>query len=389
LPNRGREVEALALAVLSGRDDGDLVTSAMAGAAVADAAIEELSADSPARFVTIVRKRRAYTTPYVAARLLDWYDDSYLRWPSEYAIAVTAAALDICNRLDPFLPVLQCRAEKEMANALRAAGRYDEAMAMARRGEQTAALTANTELNRAPLKMVMALIRLDARRPLEALALIAEAKELFRLSQQPWRSDKCRTMEATALYVLGRYDEARAIYLEMLRTALDEQDQLLVGLQLGNMAHCDLVLGETDRARSYFRSAQIIYDRLDLAIPRARMLRELGRLSIREHGRLDEMFEVLAEFDRLGRPDEWVLTQLEIAEELAARGDVTLVVKACQQALTRAVAYGLNVDAANALANLLDLARAGDATADLIRAVTRDIDVTIVRPVQSGNDAVN
>lgn len=384
-----RAVDAFSIAILIA-SGGMAVAAAdiVAGLAVADVAIDELSSEPAERIGSILGKRKSYRTPYVVLRLLDWCDEKYMLWTTDFAVAVTGAAVDISRSIEPRIPVLCCRAEKELGNALADAGRYREADAALLRAGHEALQTQTPELNLAAVRMATAKLRAQTGRLNDALDLVRQAKKLYLRSCQPSVAMSGRTLEsailleAAILLDLGHYSEAREKFSDLHSSAEERGDEVMIAIQISNVAHCDVMLGDVAAARERFAVAAELFESLEMAAPSARMLRSLGRISIRESGSTIEMDEALSEFDRLGMPDEWIMTQLAIAEEMASRGNHEAVESACREAYGRATIFQLEVAAAEALAKLHDAAVQGKATREMIGTVTASINLLATRREQ-------
>ncbi|HJP59241.1 MAG TPA: hypothetical protein VJ865_04565, partial [Gemmatimonadaceae bacterium] len=239
------------------------------------------------------------------------------------------------------------------------------------------------------INMAFAHAYMKMRKPVIATSYIVEAKVHYIESSQPWRIELCRPEEATALWASREYERAKEIYAEIAEAAEDSGDKGFAATQWGNVAMCESRLGYHERARAMFRHLLPIYDRLGLEYNRATTMCELGRMAIRESGRLDEMLCGLLELDRLGAISEWVIAHLVIAEEMALRGDITAQMIALQKGYRRAVAFHLKVDAVTALDMLRKMAQRGEATPEAIREVAESTDFSVDRQVMGCDGSIN
>jgi len=367
-----------------------LAADAIAGMVIAEAAVNEVSATVTQDILPMMRKRRAYQNAFVATWLLDLYDECYNGWSSDRAVAVTGAALGICEEMLPTSPDLLFRAEKETANALISSCAFDDANAMLDRAQRTARTTATPELNLAATEMVFARLLIERHETTLAMPHVERARQLYLASPQPWRAATCRAWEAAASFDSERYEQALAIFTEFMDLASDSGHETEFALHLGNVAGCELRLGRVDIAREQFERAAVIYQRHDMHLPKAKMYGELGRVEIRQLGRVGPMMrKALREFDRLAAPGESVLALLAVAEEMSMLGKAAEVINACTRANRLAIQYHLKADAATALEVLRAAARRGDATPKMIRRVAASHDFNPLYAVGACDSRIN
>jgi len=308
--------------------------------------------------------------------LLDAYDVNSYRWKPQFSLAVVEAAATVSAGVANPIPALTCRALKEKGNALRLLGHFDEANAVLDLAMQAAKATEATELQTAIVEHAMAAVACESRRPYDALRLLAAARSKFENCGEAQRAKATRTLEASVLYSLARFDEALDLYNASLADAIAANDEEATACEIGNMAHCCARMGEAIAARGYFGVAAEMYESLGLIVPRARMLRSLGRLAIRERGvdAESEMRAAWETFDDLGMVGEAVLTRLALVEELLDHDPSVDVAGICRDVFERALAVGMDTVAATALGLLVDLARQGLATPEFVREVSGCVD---------------
>lgn len=311
--------------------------------------------------------------PEVARLLLDELDAHENTWKPATALAVARAAERLVDGVAD-LPHLTFRAIKEQANALRLLGDLDEALRQIDRAEVEACCAASAEFHVAVAAYARAAILCEIGRTLEAATLLSRARAVFSRHGDYVRLERAITFEATILYRERRYDEAMALYRGALMSATERGDVERAAMELGNIGHCYTRKGNLRSAREYLASAADMYNSLGMPIQRARILRSMARVAIRETGRRSHFDEAAAAFDSLGMIGEWSLTQLALAEELKLRDEHADVSMICQQVYTRASKAGMVVTAAEVLQMLANAGQSRDATPDMVRQVASTID---------------
>lgn len=307
-----------------------------------------------------------------AARLLlDEVDAHENLWKPATTLAVARAAERI---LRGALPQLAFRAIKEQATALRLMGELDRALRESERAEEQAALTAAIEFNVAVARYCRAFVLCEIGRTIEAASLLADARAVFVRYQDHARIETAVSFEATILYREKRYGEAIALYRGSLMCATERGDVARAAMELGNIGHCYTRMNNLREAREYLTAAAGMHGNIGMPIQRAKILRSLARVTIRETGKQSRFDEAAAAFDSLGMIGEWSLTMLALAEEMKTCDSEADVSRICRQVYVRASKAGMVVTAAETLEMLSDARRGRDATPEIIRNVAATID---------------
>ena len=328
-----------------------------------------------------------YHRAAVAMTLLDAYDANSYRWKPKFSLAVVEAAVTISAALPVAIAALTCRALKEKGNALRLLGHFDEANAVLALAMQSAEATQVPDLHRAIVEHAMAAVACESRRPYDALKLLAAARSKFEGCGEAQRAKATRSLEASVLYSLSRFAEALDLYNASLADAIAANDEESTACEIGNIAHCCARMGETVAARGYFGVAAEMYESIGLIVPRAKMLRSLGRLAVRERGvdAESEMRAAWETFDDLGMVGESALTRLALVEELLDFDPASDVSGICRDVFELSLSAGMDTVAATALGLLVDLARQGLATPEFVREVSGCVDSKLTHDASPAN----
>ncbi|HSY51169.1 MAG TPA: hypothetical protein VLC46_20350 [Thermoanaerobaculia bacterium] len=363
--------------------EGIINKEAAASLAVADDQLAESTASEilslDTRAIDAFEVGPELKRPAVAWKLLDSLDAERYHWNPERLLAVAKLAYVIASSR-PSSAMLEFIALKEQATALKLLFRFDDAHRTLDRAAIVARRTSSSVVNLAIVDYARAGVCCDAQQRQDALILLHRAQAVFRSTGEDRRLEQSKSLEATILFGLGRYEDACVIYEAALSSAVARNDNQRMAMEVGNIGHCCMMLRETEAARGYLSMAAEMYAAEGMGIGQATALRALGRLTIREAG-ADEEEEILQAstiFERLGLIGQWCLTRLALAEELlefAPDADVDVI---CQEALNRAVDARIGVITASALALLSHAAKQRDVTPDFVREVSCCIDPSAI-----------
>jgi tetratricopeptide (TPR) repeat protein len=371
MPSR-RTVDAAVIATLEWIEDalgGDAVI--VADRAAREDAFARLAVNGLLNLTTAELRQHCnwsgYDGIFVVQQLLGAFDTMWHSSIPFYSLAVVDAAVAIAKRCDRVTPALLFHAWKERANALRQLGHFDEAFRSLERAEAVADDTKCPPLHHALLANCRASVYIDMR-SLDVWDLLHEARETFLAYGDVEHAKWTRTVEGSVWYGLRRYEAAIRIYESNRIEALNNGDQPLEVMELGNIAGACLELGDVTAARCYFDQARNLSAALGMVVMRARMTAGLGQVAIREKGPDGRavLERACSELDRLGLAGDLALARLEMAEEILKTDPTADVSSLAYEARARAVSLGMDHVATRATQLLDRVGREGARTALLM-----------------------
>lgn len=213
-----------------------------------------------------------YRTAGVARRLLSSAHDNCERQPLN-ALTIADSAAAVASALDDkryprgVIGSLRASAAKERANALRALGRYDEALSALNEAERIFDESVSAApLARASLTYIRAAISVEREEYAVALPLVRECARAFRKNGDIDRYMRARHLEGHIRYYQRDIREARRIYEEVLAFGLHENNLLWVARSSRTLGHCSLDLGDVSSARRHMEAAAAAFAQLGLTV---------------------------------------------------------------------------------------------------------------------------
>lgn len=295
-----------------------------------------------------------------------------------YDLAVLAAEiaeqLSADNYPQPTLNQIRGLAWKEQANALRYLGRYNEALSRLEVASTHYSKNMVSEFDLATIDYVRATVLREIHRETEALVLARKSADVFIQFGNQQRFIHARLLEGTIHFHAGNYDDARKVWMPLLKLAREENDLSTLGVMFNNVGQCELQLGDPDSAGGYFLQALHVYDDLHMPVEKNRTRWGLGRMLI-TNGRLSEglgmLRQVQRDFESLQMRTDSALVSLEVVEVLLANQQFEEVPNLCRQLIENFTSAGLTANANTALAYLREAITTGSATPGIVRHVRR------------------
>lgn len=321
--------------------------------------------------IPLVRASRHLWSEALIRRILISIDEFYDRWEPTQTLQAAMLATDMAEEVGNVR--LCARSWRELGNAHRECGSFEDAS----KALDAAQLYAETYgLDSYEIGLVLfarAALAESIDRPYESLHLLDQCTQIFEKHGDTVRVERAGEHRLLVQFKLGNFEAARVGCLRLLESARKAGNEKAAAIHAGNVAACCTRLGEHELARRYFAEASDGYDRLGLRVPRARMIRLLGRMAIRTEGRagIAVMEEARSEFQKLGMVGEVIRTYLSLIEELVAAADRELVAGYCEAAIRLAQNAGFRGAVATAMA---ELQQAPALTPDFVRQLHDMVD---------------
>ena len=242
---------------------------------------------------------------------------------AKLAIEIAARVHDTSVRTSVRALLLEGRATYEYAAAILRMGQYGDAEAAVLRARhlflipETFRLVTNEV---ALLDVVHGQILHFLGRSDEGLSMIDDAADYFLLvCEDRKRYVSARTIGASVLMRLKRFEEADAVLTQTIDFATEDQDKETIAYMLHNIAICAAEKGDETRAQNCHEEAVALFEELGMVVemPRARgafiaILRRRGKLA----EAISEYYKVRNDYIRLGMPLIAARSSMEIAELL-------------------------------------------------------------------------
>jgi tetratricopeptide (TPR) repeat protein len=280
-------------------------------------------------------------------------DHFYDEWIPTDTLLVATLATRMSERIANAR--LQARSWRELAIAQRQIGRYAEAARALDIAHEFATLGGRSSYEVGLVQFARAALAVSTDRPHEALKLLDQSAAIFAASGDAVKGAAANEYRLLVEFNLGQFEDARQGWTALLEAARAQGDEKRIAIHSGNVAVCCTRLGKYEEARAHFSLASASYDRLGLRVPRARMMRSLARIEIRQNGAaagIDAMEAARAEFERLRMAGEVIRTELALMEELLEIDEREEAISRCRKIADMALALGLDVVCAMALAAL-------------------------------------
>jgi tetratricopeptide (TPR) repeat protein len=255
----------------------------------------------------------------------------------------------------------QSAAWRELGYCLYFTGRYPEAVTATERAQSV--LGDRDTLQSARISLQHALIAGDMGQHETSRALARASAQVFSDARDLPRFVSARRTEGIAYYKDRRYREAIRVFEGVREEAGCLGGGALAGL-LQNMAGCHRELGDLDRAVEFFLRALDSFERLGQRGPATKTRWQLGRIFMAQSRlpeALTQLRSVQQSFRELSMAQDVALVTLDIAQLLAATGEVREISDLCRQATEYFAAAGLSQSegAFTALALIREAAEAG------------------------------
>lgn len=242
---------------------------------------------------------------------------------AKLAIEIAARVHDTSVRTSARALLLEGKATYEYAAAILRIGQYDDAQAAVFRARHLFSIPETFQLvtnEVALLEIVHGQILHFLGCSDEGLCMIDEAADyLLLVCEDRKRYVAARTIAASVLMRLKRFDEADAVLAQTIDFATEDQDKETVAYMLHNIAICAAEKGDETRAQNCHEEAVALFEELGMVVemPRARgafiaILRRRGKLA----EAISEFYKVRNDYIRLGMPLIAARSSMEIAELL-------------------------------------------------------------------------
>jgi tetratricopeptide (TPR) repeat protein len=236
----------------------------------------------------------------------------------------------------------QSAAWRELGYCLYFTGRYPEAVTATEKAQVI--LGDRDPLQAARISLQHALIAGDMGQHETSRTLARASAQVFAKAHDVSRYVAAKRTEGIAFYKDRRYREAIRVFEGVREEAGCLGGGALAGL-LQNMALCHRELGELDRAVQLFLRALDSFERLGQSAQAAKARWHLGRVFLAQ-GRLREALvqlrSVEERFRGFSMAQDVALVTVDIAQVLAATGDLSKVSELCRQASEYFVSAGLS-----------------------------------------------
>jgi tetratricopeptide (TPR) repeat protein len=263
------------------------------------------------------------------------------------AVEITALAVEIAEALPPARfgdsTVLRLRghAWRERAYALYFTGSYNEAVAAVERSRKVFAECGYSEFDDARAGVVLALIGSCRETYGEALRTAHLATEVFGSYGACAKLVAARRTEAIILYMARRFRDALAIYHDLERERLSDEERAALWQ---NIALCYREIGEFGAAGRYFAQAIETCTTLGMLTSIAKTRWHFGRVLLAQ-GRNAESLVVLRqvrdEFTEANMANDVAEVTTDIAHALVLAGRMGEVPDECRRALEYFTTAGL------------------------------------------------
>lgn len=298
-------------------------------------------------------------------------------------------AIEVSETLDPsaypagMVARTRGNAWKDRANALRLRGEFQDALWAVDEAERNFRQQPIPEFDLATADYVRASILVETDRVAESLTLAEQSGRVFLDYGDLSRQINAKTIEAAALFNLGRKRESRETYLALLKPLQELGESRTLGLIFLNIAQTSVDLNDPDMASIYFLQAAALFRDFGMTTDEAAARWGLGRL-LAATGRFKEAAERLAgaraDLERLGASGDAALVSLDLAEVLLGLGRASEVPEICRALVARFTKSGSSERALRALSYLREAADAGIASPELVRYVRKYVAETPRQP---------
>lgn len=333
--------------------------------------------DSHDRFrAAAIEADPAFQTSGVVRVLADIAETLRMKQP-QFAMAMADAAIAIGGSLRKSGRLRSVSylgdAWKERAIALAMIGKFHDAEDAAAEAEAAyAADPLATRHDLAIVQIVRANICIETDRLNDAEKLTASAALQFRSFGDTERYLNARVLQGNVYYTRRDYQNAAAVYEELIPIARKENLTVVLARALANAGETNACLGNYDAARRYFAESCVLWKELGNETDRVRANWSLSNILLNT-GNVEEAIEGLEatyrEFEALGIVNDAALSRLQLAEALLA-GDRPEDVPAVLEGVVVAFSSeGLTRNANMALAYLREAVAANSIEAELIRDV--------------------
>jgi tetratricopeptide (TPR) repeat protein len=291
------------------------------------------------------------------------------------ALAVANVATSISESLHPsaypaiVMAQLRSTAWRDRANALRYASRYEEALQSIERAESVLQQFESLGYDRAVVHLVKGMTLAQIGRFDEAHAVLSECRTIFRAHNDARRYQQAALAEGSALYEAARYAEARLVFEDLLKTALDLEIQAHIH---NNLGYCATQLNDFVPANIHFSEAIAKFTDLGFTTEVPRTERGAGLVFIARGQTatgIDHLDSARRAFRAAGMVEDAALCALHIAAVFVERGDDSEARALIQTVADELEAAGLDKNAIAAVVRLRDAIDMDDATVETVRTV--------------------
>lgn len=227
---------------------------------------------------------------------------------------------------DAYPPVIiaQIRAHawKDLGKALRFLGRYDESLEALSRAETEGAQYPTLANDLAIVRFNLAMTFQEVNRYDESLTLLTECRDVFRQHAETNLMVLCSLGEGVLLQRLGKYREAREIYLLLVASRSDIEKESLAALHHA-IGFCSVDLGDYAEAEANLLRSISLHRELGQTLQMLKSEMGRGRLFLRRGDfalAVSHLRPVRREFIRKSLAEEAGLCGLEIVEALLMLG---------------------------------------------------------------------
>jgi tetratricopeptide (TPR) repeat protein len=326
-----------------------------------------------------VRADKRYATAGVVRRLLAVAHEAVDSVPTE-ALELAGIALDVINLIahaaydSETIHLLRGQALREHAFALYYLNRNEDAVRGAERARDAFAKCAVSEVEIARTDVLFALIQTRLEEFDAAIRSARSAEEVFANFGLEDRRRGARRVETMVLQDRGDHRKALERYREMETEVGGSNPSELAGI-LNNIGNCHRHLGDFDRAISKYTFALSIFDDLGNLAEGSRTRWNVAQ-TLAAAGNLREAEKryrsVRGEFHNLGLRGEAAVVSLNMAEIAVAENRFVEAAELCQQVIAHfqdaKVAYTSNAVAAlSFLREAVEQRKASAAVAEAVR----------------------
>jgi len=303
------------------------------------------------------------------------------RDPQE-ALAMSNLATAIAETLpaDAYPPVvlaqLQAQAWKDRGQALACVARYDDSLAALDRARIQLEPYGTLAHDRAVVEYVRAATLREMDRHAESLALLSECKAVFRDHGDLRMQLLCGTVEGMVLARLGDFHGAREIWLELLPTAMEQNDRRAAACLHNNLGHASVERAEYEQANVHLSTAMAIFNDLGLPIEVAKSELARGRMLVRKGdlaAGIAALHQTRTTFLRNSMIEEAGLCGLDLVDAMLARGAIADAESLARCIVDDFTSAKLNTRAISALGYLTEAIAARHASGTTVNHVRQYI----------------
>lgn len=351
--------------------------------------LEPLIGDSLAfAWEDVARKPRFLTAG--ASRMLSEAARENLERDALHARNLAEAALTIArglgerHYLGKKVHQLIGRALKEKGDAHRYLGEWAEGLAALDEARREYDLAGVTPWEYGVLLYVRGVIFFESGLLPEAEQAARDSARLFAMGGDRVRGLYARLLSASVQWSRQDYRRARDGYQSVLDDIDPDTDELLAARVRGNIANCDLDMGNTPAAAHVLTDVLHTYARFGLITEVARFRWSLARIPLME-GRVEDAIPLLraskAELEQLHQTNDAALATLDLCEALLeTKRGATEVRTLCSRLIATFRTAGMLREALTALGYLRESSRAGLLTPAKVRHVRRFLERLGVQP---------